>query len=119
MNLIFLKFCRYLLLPSPTQFKFSITKLPKVEYFCTEVNIPSLQISNATQVTSLRDIPLPGTKLDFGDLRLTYMVDEKFENFEILSMITWGLWALKRSPNDSGGHRALNMAIKHSIDKKL
>ena len=67
---------------SPTQFKFSITKLPKVEYFCTEVNIPSLQISNATQVTSLRDIPLPGTKLDFGDLSLTYMVDEKFENFE-------------------------------------
>ena len=44
---------------------------------------------------------------------------EKFENFEILSMITWGLWALKRSPNDSSGHKALNRAIKLSIDKKL
>tara|TARA_B100001109_G_scaffold151826_1_gene123463 strand:+ start:1819 stop:2442 length:624 start_codon:yes stop_codon:yes gene_type:complete len=67
---------------SPTQFKFSINKLPKVEYFCTEVNIPSLQMSNATQVTPLRDIPLPGTKLDFGDLVLTFMVDEKLENYE-------------------------------------
>ena len=26
---------------SPTQFKFQITKLPKVEYFCTSVNLPS------------------------------------------------------------------------------
>jgi|TARA_B110000305_G_C19443289_1_gene643255 hypothetical protein len=67
---------------SPTQFKFNITKLPKVEYFCTEVNIPSLQMTNATQVTPLRDIPLPGTKLDFGDLVLTFMIDEKLENYE-------------------------------------
>ena len=43
----------------------------------------------------------------------------KFEIFEILSMITWGLWALKRSPKDNDGHRALNKAIKLSIDKKL
>ena len=25
---------------SPTQFKFSIVQLPKVEFFCTSVNIP-------------------------------------------------------------------------------
>ena len=67
---------------SPAQFKFKITKLPKVEYFCTEVNIPTLQMSSATQPTQLRQIPVPGNQLDFGDLSLTYMVDEKFENFE-------------------------------------
>ena len=72
---------------SPSQFKFSLTKLPKVEYFCTEVNIPGLQLGNATQLTTLRDIPLPGTKLDFGDLVLTFLVDEKFENFE--EIYTW------------------------------
>jgi hypothetical protein len=43
----------------------------------------------------------------------------KFEIFEILSMITWGLWALKRSPKDNDGHRALNKAIKLCNDKKL
>ena len=69
---------------SPAQFKFKITKLPKVEYFCTEINIPGLQMSSATQNTALRDIPIPGDKLDFGDLILTYMVDEKFDNFEEL-----------------------------------
>jgi thiamine kinase-like enzyme len=44
---------------------------------------------------------------------------EKFENFEILSMITWGLWALKRSPNDNDGQAALNKAINLCKDKKL
>jgi len=29
---------------SPTQFKFSIIKLPKVEYFCTSVNIPGVNL---------------------------------------------------------------------------
>ena len=50
-----------------------------------------------------------------------YKDDEiyKFEIFEILSMITCGLWALKRSPKDNDGHMALNKAIKLSNYKKL
>ena len=34
-------------------------------------------------------------------------------------MITWGLWALKRSPEDNDGKNALQKAIKLGIDKKL
>jgi hypothetical protein len=34
-------------------------------------------------------------------------------------MITWGLWALKRSPNDNDGQAALNKAINLCKDKKL
>ena len=63
---------------SPSQFKFSIAKLPKVEFFCTEVNIPGINLGNAVQLTTLKDIPLPGTKLEFGDLSLTFLVDEIF-----------------------------------------
>ena len=44
---------------------------------------------------------------------------EKFEYFEILSMITWGLWALKRSPNDNDGKMALNKAKEQIKNKKL
>ena len=72
---------------SPSQFKFSIAKLPKVEFFGTEVNIPGINLGNATQLTTLRDIPLQGTKLEFGDLSLTFLVDEKFDNFE--EIYTW------------------------------
>ena len=44
---------------------------------------------------------------------------EKFEYFEILSMITWGLWALRRSPNDNDGKWALNKAKEQIKNKKL
>ena len=44
---------------------------------------------------------------------------EKFEFFEILSMITWGLWALKRSPDDNDGKNTLLKAINLGTNKKL
>ena len=45
---------------SPQQFKFQITKLPKVEYFCTSVNVPGISLGSLEQETPLTDIPLPG-----------------------------------------------------------
>ena len=44
---------------------------------------------------------------------------EKFEYFEILSMITWGLWALRRSINDNDGKISLNKALQKINNKKL
>ena len=67
---------------SPTQFKFSILKLPKVEYFCTSVNVPGISLGDATQATSLKNIPLPGDKLTYEPLQMTFLVDENLENFQ-------------------------------------
>ena len=67
---------------SPTQFKFSILKLPKVEYFCTAVNIPGIELSGASQATSLKDIPIPGNKLTYEPLQMRFIVDENLENFQ-------------------------------------
>jgi len=67
---------------SPTQFKFSIIKLPKVEYFCTAVNIPGIQLGSTEQPTSLKDIPIPGDKLTYDTLSMTFMVDENLENYQ-------------------------------------
>jgi len=67
---------------SPTQFKFSILKLPKVEYFCTSVNIPGIELSGTSQGTMLKDIPLPGNKLTYEPLQMRFIVDENLENFQ-------------------------------------
>ena len=66
---------------SPNQFKFNITKLPKVEYFCTAVNIPGISLYTTQQQTPLKDIPQPGEKLTYGDLSMTFLVDEDLENY--------------------------------------
>ena len=65
----------------PTQFKFQILKLPKVEFFTTAVNLPGLSLNSIEQQTPLTDIPVPGTKLTYQDLEITFMVDENLENY--------------------------------------
>ena len=66
---------------SPLGFKFSLKRSPGVAYFCNEANIPDMSLSIAEQPTYLRDIPLPGDKIDFGDLSLRFMVDEDLTNY--------------------------------------
>ena len=67
----------------PTKFKFNIIKLPKVEYFCTAVNLPGITLAdNYTQPTPFRDIPLPGEKLEYEKLAMTFLVDENLENYQ-------------------------------------
>ena len=66
---------------SPVGFKFSLKRSPGVAYFCNEANIPDMSLSIAEQPTYLRDIPLPGDKIDFGDLSLRFMVDEDLTNY--------------------------------------
>ncbi len=67
---------------SPTQFKFSILKLPKVEFFVTQVNIPGITLGTAVQKTPLKNIPTPGDQLNYEDLQVTFQVDENLENYQ-------------------------------------
>jgi len=64
-----------------TQFKFNITKLPKVEFFCTSVNIPGIRLGETSQDTPLKTIPIPGDKLTYSSLEVSFLVDENLENY--------------------------------------
>ena len=76
---------------SPTQFKFPLTKLPKVEYFTTACNIPGISLSTALQPTPLKDIPLPGDTVEFNDLEITFLVDENLENYREIHGWMYGI----------------------------
>ena len=76
---------------SPTQFKFQLTKLPKVEYFTTACNIPGIALNATVQPTPLSDIPLPGDTLTFGDLDITFLVDENLENYREIHGWMYGI----------------------------
>jgi hypothetical protein len=66
---------------SPTGFKFTLKRSPKVAFFCNEANIPDLNLGIAVQPSYLKDIDLPGDKIVFGDLNLRFLVDENLENY--------------------------------------
>ena len=66
---------------NPTGFKFILNRAPKVVFFSNQANIPGLNLGVAEQPTYLTDIPVPGDKLQFQDLRLRFLVDEDLENY--------------------------------------
>ena len=76
---------------SPTQFKFQLQKLPKVEYFTTACNIPGISLNATVQPTPLADIPLPGDTITFGDLEITFLVDENLENYREIHGWMYGI----------------------------
>jgi len=76
---------------SPTQFKFQLQKLPKVEYFTTACNIPGISLNATVQPTPLADIPLPGDTVEFNDLELTFLVDVNLENYREIHGWMYGI----------------------------
>ena len=58
---------------SPTQFKFSINQLPKVEFFTTTANIPDLTLADVVIPTPFKPIPVLGQNLTYGNLSLTFI----------------------------------------------
>ena len=66
---------------APTGFKFTVSRAPKISYIGNQVNLPSLTLGIANQPTYLKNIPRPGTEVDFEDLVINFLVDEDLENY--------------------------------------
>ena len=69
---------------SPIQFRFKMTKLPKVEFFVQTANIPGISLGTATAVTPLYDYPIPGDKINYQTLDISFLVDENLNNYKEL-----------------------------------
>ena len=66
---------------SPLGFRFSLAKIPKVNFFCNSARIPEINLGIAVQPSYLKDIDVPGEKLTYGDLTIRFLVDENMENY--------------------------------------
>lgn len=66
---------------SPTGFKFTLSKKPKIDFFCDSANIPGINLGVAIQSTYLKNIPVPGDVLSFDDLVISFNIDEDMENY--------------------------------------
>ena len=66
---------------SPIGFKFTLAKEPKVNFFCNSARIPEITLGTAIQPGYLKNIDVPGDKLEYGDFTLRFLVDENLENY--------------------------------------
>jgi hypothetical protein len=72
---------------SPQGFKLVLNKAPKVAFFGNTANIPSMTLGTAEQANYLRNIPIPGDKIEFDDFTFKFLVDEGLENY--LEIYNW------------------------------
>ncbi len=66
---------------SPLGFQFSLNKVPKATFFRYSARIPDISLGTAIQPVYLKDIDIPGDKLQYGDFTLRFLVDENLNNY--------------------------------------
>lgn len=62
-------------------YKFSIDKIPGMQYFCQEIALPSITLGEATQATPLSMIALPGDQVTYDPLTVDFLIDSKMANY--------------------------------------
>ena len=66
---------------SPVGFKFVIGRTPNVDFFCQRASIPEVEIGVRNIETPIKDYQVPGDKITYSDLRLTFLVNENLDNY--------------------------------------
>ena len=66
---------------SPLGFKFFIKKTPNINWFVQAVNLPTIALPDTTIFTPFINIPVPGDRVQFSNLEVTFRVDEDMQNY--------------------------------------
>jgi len=103
---------------SPTGFQFSLSKEPKVSFFCTSARIPELSLQTSTQATYLKDIDVPGEKLTYGDLTLKFLVDENMTNYMAIHNWLTGL-GFSETTQDFANLTTNEQGIKNQLNEQF
>jgi len=71
-----------------TSFRFTLSKTPKITYFCQRANIPDFTLDGIEQPVRFgARVFKAGDKYSYGDLQISFLVDENLENY--LEMHNW------------------------------
>lgn len=83
---------------NPNGFLFGIQKYPELNYFMQSADLPSIDLGQAQQFSSVHDLKVPGETLTFSDLTIKFLVDENMENYIAVQEWMFGLGYPEGSP---------------------
>lgn len=72
---------------SPLGFRFAIKKTPNVNFFVQAVNLPGIMLGETQIPTPFSRVPVAGDHVTFGDVTVTFKVDEQMANY--LEIYNW------------------------------
>jgi hypothetical protein len=105
---------------NPNGFLFSVQKFPELEYFVQEAALPAITLGQAVFGTSVHDLKLPGEALEFDDLTISFLIDEKMANYIAIQEWMFGLGfpeghkyytELMNNPRNSGSQYEATRAV--------
>ena len=64
------------------QFKMEIPSLPNMTYYLQSAILPSITLEGGILPGIKRDVPVPGHKLEFDTLTVTFLIDQDLRNYE-------------------------------------
>jgi len=72
---------------SPNGFMFTINKLPEINFFCQQVNLPGITLGAPEFGNPFNVAPIPGETLTYDTLDVQFLVDENMQNYR--SIYNW------------------------------
>jgi len=69
---------------SPNGFMFNILKLPDLQFFCQQVNLPGISIVAPEFGNPFRTAPIPGDMLTYDELNVQFLVAEDMSNYRAI-----------------------------------
>lgn len=66
---------------SPNGFILNINRLPGVNFFAQEVELPTISLQELDQATPLTTIAIPSDRTQFSALSIRFAIDEKMNNW--------------------------------------
>jgi hypothetical protein len=66
---------------SPLGFRFKLARAPNLNFFVTNVNLPTISLGSINMATPFKFYDIPNNKLDYGEFSITFMVDENLEGY--------------------------------------
>ena len=72
---------------SPNGFLFSVQKLPSLNFFCQQVNLPGIMLGAPEFGNPFHTSPIPGDSLTYDQLTVQFLVDETMTNYK--SIYNW------------------------------
>ena len=72
---------------SPNGFMFNIQKLPEVNFFCQQVNLPGITLGVPEFGNPFNTAPIPGDSLTYDTLNVQFLVDDSLANYK--SIYNW------------------------------
>ena len=66
---------------SPLGFRFVLSRTPNTNFFVQSISLPTLSLGQFDLEDPFVKLPLPGIKLNFDPLAVTFMVDENLNNY--------------------------------------